>query len=150
MCNRLIPNIDRSWFSSEYEYRHIPKNGIGYKIFRKGGLSLIDGESYVRTRERNGWIQWHFSRHFGFCFFRTRKAAEDCLDTIKKEKSKGEVYENTYLYGLWNYLTIEDLEVREIEYRRGLLERLEYNFTTTKVQRVALCKMFRILPEEST
>jgi len=132
MCNEII--YDDNWL----EPKSIPSFGIGYKVFELHDKK-IRGIMGVKYEERkDGWIEWieHLSNSTspgreGFCFFTTKKEVKRMLKDWNK------------LNTLFNYK--EKYDIMPIEYREGVMSRLENNIISGNTYRIALCKQFKII-----
>ena len=101
------------------------KEGIGYKLFT-GHLSLVREMAYTSTR--SGWTNWHKNYSGdGFVFF---------LD-------KNEALKAFYLWIGKDEERAIHTQLWEIQYKRGLVEQVEYFFMGDIGWNIALCKSFK-------
>jgi len=131
MCNKII--YDANWL----EPKSIPSFGIGYKVFELHDKKIrgIMGAQYVERIDK--WIEWENNLsnstspgREGFCFFTIKREAERMLRGWNK-------YDNQ----------IQNCIIMPIEYREGIMSRLEPNILNGKIYKIALCKQFKIIGE---
>ena len=123
MCNFKHTN-------RESKVQEIPEAGFGWKIFEK-----IDGEfcgmslfiSYQKTENEIIWKE-HVPGD-GFCFFRSKAVANDCL---KRWICAIDIPGRKYV-------------IKKIAYFVGLQSHLEERITSRSSYRISLCKVFEIL-----
>lgn len=122
MCNRL-----------HHDSKPIPKKGYGYKLFymldgKPTQLYGVDG--YDTSPDK--WIRWNRGSSllapgtYGFCFFRTRQAAQLVFE---------------------RYHRVPFIVLSRIQYREGLGRHIEKSMIEDMKIPIALCKEFKILDD---
>ena len=129
MCNHLHENS-----------KPIPKSGIGWKLFvlsSNGQLGSIFGiRSIYQKVGRSKYITWNFYSSYvgvgdGFCFFTTKKEAENLLHDLHKDRFYGNVI------------------LVKIFYQGGMGEHKENSITSRRSYETALCKKFKLHEDEN-
>ena len=147
MCNNL-----------QNEYEPIPESGTGYKLFTKscynfltlcGEMSSYKGENGQPIDITKEFAIWNDNYHteankmasfdpnltepFGFCFFTDWATAKFAIDKWPQFARSGE----------------PKVCICRIEYRKGIGEHIETRMLIRDWIKVALCKEFRIIEEDS-
>ena len=117
-------------YDSASKVQKIPKEGVGWKIFDTFGgglLSMVLWQSYRKTDQEIIWDNDLFGD--GFCFFRSKREANRCLQAWIPETDTGRSY-----------------TIKKIAYSGGLQSHLENRLISRSGSfRISLCKSFRIL-----
>jgi len=134
MCNTI--HTDK-----KSRVRKIKPEGIGWKLFEQSKtipvklLSLVALISYDNCSS-DGWIGWNSKmqpKEGGFCFFKTKKAAEDALVIWKT-------------YSLCAKNPSLNPFTKKIEYSGGLVTQTERGFVgNLHPIRMGLCKSFKVI-----
>ncbi len=106
--------------------------GVGWKIIKGKNMPLTHGPTKTFEVNTEGEIEWNPKfQGDGFCFFLTWKEAREALRLWRIHAAP---------------TSSNKLSVRKISYSQGLVEQDEYNFITSFIFRIALCKKFTIIP----
>ena len=130
MCNTI--HTDK-----KSRVRKIKPEGIGWKLFEQSKtipvklLSLVSSLQYDNC-SADGWIGWNSKmqpKESGFCFFKTKKAAEAALVMWKKYS-----------------MCTKNACIRKLKYSGGLVTQIEHGFVgRARPIRMGLCKSFKVI-----